>query len=276
MNLVNLKTFIAVAETGSFLGAAERIYVTQSTVSVRIRSLEDTLGVYLFDRSKQGATLTADGQKFLKTAIAMMNLWEQSRLEIGLATSQKFILRIGAQVSLWDGYLTKWLANFREQHDTIAVRAEMASPGQLISQLVNNELDAIVLYRPQYRPGYEAHIIFDEELILVSTTKNDPDPLGTKYVFIYWGPDFQQDHSLHYPDIEIPQVSLDIGTLALEYIFNFGGSAYVPKRTVEKYIDSEQLYWLSDYPVFRYPVYSMFANSIDSHLKKVLNASLTK
>ena len=274
MNLVNLKTFIAVAETGSFLGAAQRIYVTQSTVSVRIRSLEDALGAYLFDRSKQGASLTSDGEKLLQTAIAMINLWEQSRLEIGLANSQKYILRVGAQVSLWDSYLNGWLSSFRNTHGNIAIRAEMASPDQLINRLVNSELDAIMLYRPQYRPGYEARILFDEELILVSTIKNDPDPFGVGYVFIFWGPDFQADHSLHYPDIEVPQVTMDIGTLALEYLLTNGGSAYVPRRVVKTYISNKQLYWLKDHQTFRYPVYFMYANSLDNQVKGLLNDSL--
>lgn len=274
MNLINLKTFIAVAETGSFLGAADRIFVTQSTVSVRIRSLEDNLGVYLFDRSKHGASLTPDGEKLLQTAIAMINLWEQSRLEVGLANSQKYILRIGAQVSLWDGYLNGWLSSFRNANGNIAVRAEMASSDQLISRLVNSELDVIILYRPQYRPGYQAHIIFDEELILVSTTKNDPDPFGASYIFIYWGPDFQADHSLHYPGIDIPQVSMDIGTLALEYLLKNGGSAYVPRRVVNSHISNKQLYELKDYQTFRYPVYFMYANSLDNQIKKILNDTL--
>ena len=274
MHVTNLKTFIAVTETGSFVGAAERVHVTQSTVSVRIRVLEDYLGVYLFDRGKKGAVLTIDGQKFLKTAVAIVNLWGQARIEIGLSASQESILRVGAQVSLWDGFMTTWLSSFKSANPNIALRAEMASSTDLIERLTNAELDVIVLYRPQYRPGYEAQIIFDEELILVSTVKHDPEPLGQNYIFMYWGPDFQADHSLNFPDIPVPEITMDIGTLGLEYIFEHGGSAYLPKRIVKKYLKEKRLYIVKDQPTFKYPVYLLYSHTLDEQLVSKIKCSM--
>ena len=58
MNIEHARTFLAVADTGSFVSAAERLHVTQSTVSARIRALEDLLGRPLFTRNKAGAVLT--------------------------------------------------------------------------------------------------------------------------------------------------------------------------------------------------------------------------
>ena len=58
MDITNIRTFLAVVETGSFVSAAERVHVTQSTVSMRIRSLEEQLGVKVFERNKSGASLT--------------------------------------------------------------------------------------------------------------------------------------------------------------------------------------------------------------------------
>ncbi len=62
---VNLaRTFLMVAETGSFIDAARKMNVTQSTVSARIKGLEDLLGRPLFRRSKTGATPTPAGEQF--------------------------------------------------------------------------------------------------------------------------------------------------------------------------------------------------------------------
>ena len=56
-----LKTFLEVAATGSFVSASDRLYVTQSAVSLRIQRLEDTMGKPLFTRSKAGAELDQCG-----------------------------------------------------------------------------------------------------------------------------------------------------------------------------------------------------------------------
>jgi DNA-binding transcriptional LysR family regulator len=64
MDIELARTFLAVVETGSFFNAAGKVNVTQSTVSMRIRTLEQQLGQPVFERSKTGATMTAAGRNF--------------------------------------------------------------------------------------------------------------------------------------------------------------------------------------------------------------------
>lgn len=73
MDITLLKTFIEVAQTGSFGTAAERLLVTQSTVSLRIAKLEASLGRALFTRSKAGAELTVAGSTFEQYALALLH-----------------------------------------------------------------------------------------------------------------------------------------------------------------------------------------------------------
>ena len=61
MDITLIRTFLEVAATGSFVNASERLFVTQSAVSLRVQRLEDSLGKPLFVRSKAGAELTAAG-----------------------------------------------------------------------------------------------------------------------------------------------------------------------------------------------------------------------
>ena len=56
MNIEQARSFLAVADTGSFVASAERLHVTQSTISARIRTLEEVLGCTLFQRNRTGAT----------------------------------------------------------------------------------------------------------------------------------------------------------------------------------------------------------------------------
>lgn len=62
MDLANLSAFIAIAETGSFSGAADRLFLTQPAISKRIAGLEQQLGVRLFDRLGREVTLTEAGR----------------------------------------------------------------------------------------------------------------------------------------------------------------------------------------------------------------------
>ena len=74
---VNLaRTFLVVAEPGSFVDTARKLNITQSTVSARIKGLEDLLGRPLFTRSKSGAELTGAGELFQKHALAMVRVWQ--------------------------------------------------------------------------------------------------------------------------------------------------------------------------------------------------------
>ena len=68
MNIEHLRTFLDVAQTGSFHRSAERLSVSQSTVSARIKGLEERLDRVLFNRSKSGVTVTGAGQRLLRHA----------------------------------------------------------------------------------------------------------------------------------------------------------------------------------------------------------------
>ena len=83
---VNLaRTFLIVAETGSFIEAGRKLNITQSTVSARIKSLEEQLGQPMFARSKTGAVLTLAGVQFQKHAQAIVRIWQHALREIGLS-----------------------------------------------------------------------------------------------------------------------------------------------------------------------------------------------
>src|SRR5215470_936146 len=79
LSLVNLEALVAIAELGSFRAAAERLGVTQPTVSMRIKELEQDLNTLLFDRRPYRPQLTADGREIVKYAQRMMVLARDMR-----------------------------------------------------------------------------------------------------------------------------------------------------------------------------------------------------
>ena len=68
MDIELARTFLAIVEAGTFVRAAERLNITQTTVSARVRSLKDQLRRPVFVRNKSGASLTAAGEEFLRFA----------------------------------------------------------------------------------------------------------------------------------------------------------------------------------------------------------------
>ena len=97
MDITLLKTFLEVAATGSFVSASDRLYVTQSAVSLRIQRLEDTMGKPLFTRSKAGAELTNAGREFEGYAQSLIRIWEEARQQVAIPDGYTRSLTIGAQ-----------------------------------------------------------------------------------------------------------------------------------------------------------------------------------
>ncbi|MEH6775909.1 MAG: LysR family transcriptional regulator, partial [Cereibacter changlensis] len=79
MQIELLETFLDLVETRSFNRSAERLGVTQSTVSARIAALETALGARLFDRSRAGTEPTMEGRRFEPHARSLRHEWNEAR-----------------------------------------------------------------------------------------------------------------------------------------------------------------------------------------------------
>ena len=95
MNIEAINTFLLLSETGNFSRVAEKSNLTQSTVSARIKVLEKTLNVKLFERTSSGVLLTEAGQKFHKYAASMREIWQQGRQEMVRSSSPKKTVGLG-------------------------------------------------------------------------------------------------------------------------------------------------------------------------------------
>ncbi|HKU98219.1 MAG TPA: LysR family transcriptional regulator [Vineibacter sp.] len=101
MNLTFLHYFLAVAEAGHFTRAAERLNVTQPTLSAGIARLEDALGTRLFDR-RRGVALTEAGNRLLPQARAITEAWAGARADLRQMPTSRRPLRLGVLPTLPD------------------------------------------------------------------------------------------------------------------------------------------------------------------------------
>jgi DNA-binding transcriptional LysR family regulator len=254
------RTFLAVVATGSFVDAAQRLYVTQSTVSSRIQRLEEELGAELFVRNKAGTTLTAAGRQFQRYASILTRTVEQARHEIGVVSGFRATLTVGCRMGLWEDLLLRWLPLFAKLAPDIAVRAIVGLEEDLMPALIEGRSDIGVMYTPQARPGLTVQPLLDEELVMVSTQPNPPHEPTNDYVYVDWGPEFLAQHSLAFPNYGGSALVVSIGWLGLERILASGGTGYFPRRLVRGHELAGRLHRVEGAPAFRLPAYLCFAS----------------
>ncbi len=273
MDIDLARTFLEIVNTGSFMRAAERLNMSQTTISARIHSLEKRLGRPLFVRNKAGASLTPEGERFLRYAPTLVQLWERARHKVAVPAGRRAVLAAGGELSLWYPWLLKWLLWMRRSAPDIALRAQVNVPDSLISQVAEGVLDIAVMYAPQHRPGLKVDLLFEEKLVLV-TTHAQPDESGAPsagnipedYVYVDWGGNFALNHNVSFPEATNPGLFVGLGPLALRYILEAGGSGYFRTRAVRPYIDSGQLHLVRGAPEFSYPAYAVYSVNADETL----------
>ena len=264
MKIENIRTFLEISECGNFNRAAENLNVTQSTVSARVKSMEDSFGRKLFKRIHAGVELTTAGHHFRRYALNIQRLWQQAHQRINLPENFAHEIGLGSQVSLWDSLILKWIPWMRTNASDVALHVEADYSQSLMRQLADGLLDIGVMYQPRQMPGLIIEDLFEETLILVATKKRALSQEWVEdYVFVDWGDVFRDRHAEAFPEAGTPAVTVGLGALGLEYILQNGGSGYFPIRVVQPYIDQRKLFRLEGAPSVQRPVYMVYPSSAD-------------
>lgn len=258
------RTFLAVIVGGSFVAAAERLHVTQSTVSTRIQRLEETLGAALFVRNKAGTTLTPAGRRFQRHAALLTRTVEQARQEVGVTSGFRATLTVGGRIGLWEDLLLRWLPIFTSLAPDVAVRALIGFEDDLMEALIEGRANIGVMYAPQARPGLTVEPLLEEQLVMVSTKENPPSEPQRDYIYVDWGPEFFAQHSLAFPSFSGAALTVNIGWLGLQCLFANGGTGYFPARMLREQELAGRLHRVVGAPEFRLSAYLCFPSKTDS------------
>jgi len=257
MDIGLARTFLEVVASGSFVAAAERLNLTQTAVSARIRALEDQLGRRLFVRNRAGAKLTPAGERFRRHAMTLVQVWERARQQVALPPGRADMVSVGGELSLWTPLLADWLIWMRRECPEVALRAEVDTPSRLLDRVQDGSLDIAVLYSPQPRPDLVIELIAEEKLIMV-TTAEDGKLRPEDYVYVDWGPAFGASHQAAFADLSHPAVYISLGPLALTYLLAVGGAGYFRLGAARPYLDSGQMRRVAQAPEFSYSVYAVY------------------
>ena len=275
MDINLIKTFLEVANSGSFVAASERLFVTQSAVSLRIQRLETELGQALLTRSKAGAEMTPAGREFEHYALSLLRIWEEARQQIAIPEGYSKSLSIGAQYSLWPRLGFRWIDRMRSALPDLSIRAELGMPDRLTRMMVEGRVQAALFYVPQIRPGLSVTRLADDELVMVAAW---PDPeldhLEDRYAFVDWGPEFVQAHAVALPHLTNPGLTFALGAMVADFIAVRNFAAYVPARYIKRHLDSGTLHLVPDAPRFPYPIWAVWQESLPRDLRNIAEQSL--
>ena len=178
MELRHLRYFTALAECLNFTRAAERVHVTQSTLSHQIRQLEDEIGRPLFDRVGKRVALSEAGEMFVVFASKALKEVDQGLGLLREATRPMTgTLRIGVTHSFNLRFIPDCVATFLGRNPTVKVIVEELEADGIVSKLLAGTLDIGIAYRPSEPAELWFEPLYNEEMVLVVA---DTHPLARR------------------------------------------------------------------------------------------------
>jgi DNA-binding transcriptional LysR family regulator len=180
LDIDQLRTFVAIADTGSFTKAADIVHKTQSAVSMQMKRLEERVGRNIFERDGRLSKLTEDGERLLDYARRIVRLNSECMASFSEADLTGRV-RLGVPDDYADRYLPEILARFSRSHPRAEVTVVCEPTPNLLDRVQSNDLDLAIITHLDSRGPSE--IIRVEQLLWVTSSRHcihetDPVPLA--------------------------------------------------------------------------------------------------
>ncbi|MBP0002078.1 MAG: LysR family transcriptional regulator [Cyanobacteria bacterium SID2] len=171
MDLYQIRYFLTISELGSFTQAAERLFVSQPSLSAGIKKLERELGVKLFDRGGRGVMLTPAGQFFLKKAQSILESY-QSTLDELKDFQEKPILKLGVLHTIQSCVVTRFVRDFRNKYTNVIIEIYNGYFEDLQEQIDRGELDFAMTWLKDRKDSQNSIELFHQPLLLAVPEKH--------------------------------------------------------------------------------------------------------
>ncbi|MGO1296462.1 MAG: LysR family transcriptional regulator [Vibrio sp.] len=265
MDVKVFRTFLELAKVRHFGRAAENLYLTQAAVSARIKQLESFFDTQLFTRDRNNIKLTSAGERLIGYAEVMVNTLQQAKYELSLEGDKALQLTLSGTPNIWDGYLQNCLSMVTDAFEGYGFMAEVMSRDHLIRQLSERTLDMAFAFDPIKSDELECKQVAEMLLVLVAT---QPQPLNEvfshHYVYVDWGARFASEHALRHPSVPAPYLRTSTARIALDFILEKSGAAYLPVSVVAPFLATEQLYIVEGVDDWLRPVFLSYRKNSSS------------
>ncbi len=260
MDTLLLKTFLEVTRTRNFGKASENLCVSPSTISARIRQLEEHLGLSLFIRSHHQIGLTPAGERMERHARFILNACERAYEDTALSERHQRRLVVAGVASLWDIFLQRWLDDIYQALPNLGLRAEESTPLRVVEKLDQGMIDVGFMYEPPRIRDVAVKEVASVPLVLVSDRDNVSleQAIAEGYIRVEWGTTFASLHESHFPQRLLARGRVNSGRIALNLILACGGAAYLPATIVTPLIEQQRLFQVATAPVIEMKAYAAY------------------
>ncbi len=252
-----IETFLDLAETRSFHRTADRLGLTQSTVSGRIAALEAQLSTKLFVRSRAGTELTTEGLKFAPHARALRHAWAEAQSAVTPTGGNVLNIRLGIQSDLAPVHVGAWVRGFRDRLPGCAFYIEPDFSAQMCRDLAAGVLDFAVIFTPFPAPDLHFASLGEARYRLVSdgaTRIADLDP--ETYIRANFAPAFDAAHRAALPHLMTGPVAAGQSATIRGLLMALGGAAYLLEGTADSLVSDGRFHRVADAPVITQPVHA--------------------
>ena len=263
MDIAHLKTFLEIYRIRHFGKAAEKLCITQSAASARIKLLEERLGVKLFTRERHAIEATPAGHRFHKYAEMTVSGWEQARVMVALPEQYSQSLSIGYLPDTWHLFLKNWVDEIHTQLPETALNLTIHA-GQNVQELIlGSALDVGFVFEPINSPRLQSIKVAPLRLQLFSSQPNMSveAAMGEGYIMVDWGAMFEYEHSKAFPELSGSAIRTNYGVMALDLLRVGTRAAYLPDQVVNDNVARNRLYPVKGAPVFERNLYAVYRSA---------------
>lgn len=178
MNYRTIEIFLDLVQTRNITKTSQRLYLSQSTVSKRLQTLEEELNCKLIRRTKgkREILLTRQGEQFIAVAERWKNLFEETE---SLKNASLSTIMIGISESSYYGFIAPFIRQFLETHEDIRIVANIYNSDQIYDLLDNHMLDYGIVAYDSERAGIKRQCISRQQLCVI---RYADDPVSNQHI----------------------------------------------------------------------------------------------
>jgi DNA-binding transcriptional LysR family regulator len=252
MNIFQIETFLTIVKTQSISRAAELLYLSQPTVSHRLKSLEDELNIVLIDRRKgyRSVDITPKGEEFVLIAMRWMDLWQD--IQLLSSPNLKLPLSLGCMDTLNANVLSPLYKQIA-RNDNVALfdlHIKTQDTNELYDLLETREIDIGLVFTKIPSKNILIEPLFSEKLYIIRMAL-DNDDVRTAYhpseldpkaeLFFNCAPNYQAWHDTWWSPSIRPYVRVDTEALILDFMDRRDFWAVVPISVVRAFEKHTQI-----------------------------------
>jgi LysR family transcriptional repressor of citA len=247
MDTEYLRTFLTLAENGSFSETAKRHYVVQSAISARIRELENEVGQKIFIRNHNHAELTPAGKVLLDYAKRILDLESMAIMDVNSTDTFLSQLTIGTVYAFYDSYMQQNVHRHIASHSDISLKIVFGHSGKIISDVNCGFIDIGYSHHPYNHSGFCCNLLNEDDVILVAGRQNNANVRGVSFEQLEKLPMFHSNflyaktYEIIYKQHRYFQLDIDIGSKVIPYILESNYYAFLSRKLVETEIQNGSL-----------------------------------